>query len=544
MNASQFRRRKNAFATAGALVTVTVAAIFAWRWTSGMDGAGVATELAMDTETPAPTFRPEEAPTLVDVLDAPERTKRNRPATRATRSPSDQAAGARSKSKKKKRTKERSPSSKASEGDGQPGSIKLQCSVTPSIDTNLVPDLNYDLPITLSFAPQDGGAGLGASTTKWISDRPTLTFALTGSSKALPRLVVDHPDALRSAVAIKEWSHQGNELWAAPLVKLRPIGLKVQLGTTTASKAQTHPFQGTATLVALDSNGNIQVLDSTGVGPQLTETKPLRYGKSSGEIYIIGTPSSAVAGAGLIEITGEVGGRPMDGAQLLLPTGLRGRTPAPIKFEVIDPFGEPLKDATVTARINERYVGRRTRSGLPVQFGGFVFVRSPGRGSGESIRNGQVRYLSLGLARAVVEDATSANGEAILHGVDRRVSTFTVKSPFGDRAPVEFQVEETSAFQITCAPLGGVEIHCPIAWRKDDEGRDAWARAKVKLSGKSNMLPFSTHDAQARNPRRFLVPASRTIKVTCAASGHPKMSGELTGPGQRQIATFFPEASE
>ena len=542
MNALTTRRRKNAWAATGALLAVAVVAVFAWRWTSGLEGGGVMTELAMDADTPVPEFIPQAAPELVDVLDTPTRTKTSRPSARASTPRPVTASRTKSKKEQKKELRKKAAAESSSGLNHVP--LAFECRITPTIETHLVPDLDYGLPVTLSFAPMPGKSEFNASTTGYLDARPTLTCALSTNASGVPRLVVDHPSALRTTTDLQSWSTNGNQLTGSVTVRLKPIGLRVEVNRSGPSSSDSHGFDGTATLVALDDRGNLEFLDSTSIGTQHRKVQLLRYGKTPGEIFILGTPNSASASASILEITAEVAARAMDGSRLELPTGLGGKTPLPVKFEVVDPFGEPLKGATVTATVNPHYVARHTLSGQPVAFGEFVFVKHMGDGMGQAVRNGQVTPLNLGLARVMGEDSTGANGQAILHGFNTRVSRFTVESPFGDSAPVEFKVESTEAFQVTCAPLGAVEVHCPAVWRKDDEGRDAWARAKVKLSGKSKMLPFTKADARSRSPRRFLVPAHNTIKVTCQAKGTPKMSGKVDGPGRREITSFFPKPTE
>jgi hypothetical protein len=552
------RQQRNAFAALGATAVLALGAVLAWRWTGQLDGGGSLAEVAMDASTPEPVFIPETKPTLVDVLDIPEASERTSAATRVKASSTPRSKSERPSSKKKRTKKEKSKSKrKAGADEVMITGPNRQIRFTPIIDAYKVPDINLGVPMTLSARAMAGDVGKTHSKSGLIHDAPTLAFPYGRAQNPMDRghLVVDHPGALPVTLDPRRirWSSDGSDLVAAPTVRLQPIGLRVALGgilikkgrgQSGRAKGAVTPFHGTASLVAIDRRGDLEVLDSMGIGFGTSKKDGLRYGTNAGSLYVLGIPEAPSMAADLIEITREVAAQKMDGSTLQLPTGLRGRRPTRLKFEVLDPFSQPLKDAEVRAVVDPDMIGLRDRRGSPIRFGQFLFVKQPGDASGQEVSGGKALRLGLGLARETVVGATAENGQVVLQGVHPQVCLFKVKSPFGDEAFVEFPVTDTEAPQLTVAPLAAIEVHCPAIWREDDAGREAWSRAKVKLSGRSKMLPFLKADKNARGPRRYLVPAKSMVTITCEAKGTPKMSAEIRGPGQRGLTTHFPKPDE
>lgn len=545
------RRQKNAWAAYGALAALAAAAFIAWRWTGSLEEAAAPEEVAMQASSPAPGVAPTDEPILVDVLDVPAEPARTAPVSPQQLRPQTQASSARPRAKEAVKG-ESAKGRKAKEADAPITSSSIQCSIAPLIETYQVPDLNYGLPVTLSMVPLAGDVRATASKTGLIESRPVLTFPLKlgATARSELQLVVDHPDAMRETIRIRRWGHQSGSMSAAPSVVLRPIECRIELGrmqiVTKKDRAANRPswFSGTAYLVALEAGGGLRVIDSLGVGIQERRHRQLRYEQTGGQTLVLGIPGTPTAGADLIELSQEAQDFPSDGSVHVLPISLRGWTPTPIQLEIMSPFGELLKDATVTATVNGDYVARRDQWSNPVRFGEFVFVKDSGLGNGQSVSGGEASRANLGLARANVSGTSGANGLVKLAGIDARVYTFQVESPFGDVARIRVGTRNTTAPQVVVAPMGGIEVHCPLIWRKDEAGRAAWARAKVKLSGRSKRLPFSKADARARSPRRFLVPASREITIRCEAKGSPKMSRTIQGPGQREVTAHFPEPSK
>ncbi|MEM7517638.1 MAG: hypothetical protein AAF368_12040, partial [Planctomycetota bacterium] len=281
----------------------------------------------------------------------------------------------------------------------------------------------------------------------------------------------------------------------------------------------------------------------------------LRYRPTFSEVLIVGIPKQESSSGDVIDPSARLTRRAAsredlpEGERAILELGaaMRDIRPPRLDFQVLDPFEEPVQGAKVVAAVDGDLIARSTRSGGPVVIDGFVFVKEAivdALQAGQRFHGDHVGLMDLGFIRAGAVGATAANGKASLSGLPARAYDFFVRSPFGDTEPLLFAVTTAEVEHTVQAPVVGLEVQCPLEWRKDESGKKAWQRAKVKLDGRSRRLDLPTLDVSTRSTRRFLIRPDRPYTVTCTAKGFPDCVARVAPRLARTLASVLPRAVE
>ncbi|MFT6830510.1 MAG: hypothetical protein ACJAZN_000664 [Planctomycetota bacterium] len=549
MNARSIRQRKNARAMGATLFAATCVALIAWRWAPRGEVESPPSTVVAQGGPMAPRAPTQKAPTLVQPgeLDGPgdlaaarsERTTAPRLKNKTARSTLEVDP----KAKPKKPTKAKAPS--------DPGVEKYPLIIRPSIDTRMIEVLDSGSPMTLSaVAP---GGGKRTRTVSFLGQRPSLKLgAAPNTMAAAVAFTVDHPDAMPTVVGIhpEDWGFDGANFVVSPTVSLEPVEGRLHLARsvpeTLNALTRARRFSGQCALVNVDPWGSVRVMDSTDQsGPGVRRPPMLRFVRRPGRTFILGTPESPAATGDLIEVTGQLNGGSDPKSLLKVPTMLRGMTPPPLRFSVVDPFGEPVKGDWIVGAVPHDAIALLDQHGAPVIYDDFVFTTSKpvGHYVGGQLYDGQtVSPTPLALVRMGGGAETDAGGEALIKGHHVGIHRFYVRSHFGTILPLMTEVESSDVTQLVKSPVVGLEVFCPLEWQNSKEGREAWARAKVEVSGKSRPLPWKGVESSTARARRYLVPSNTPLTVTCTAKGRPVATARVAPQPARSRIGTSPEA--
>lgn len=560
------RQRKNLIAAAVAAIILVVVGL---QWPrGGRDGKNVTALRPLPEEATQLLPQPQSHGTAELVALLPEED-RVEDSSRAHRSQAERAQAPSEPGAEASEDSNDDEAAKAPKAAREEDDPKHPLVVTPTFDLSLVPELNLGAPVSLSgrteaYYGRAKGAGLSGSSNELIGNLPSLRLGSVEDTRSLAATIrADHPDAMPKTVTVypHRWAFDGSTYVSRVRIRFEPIHTRLRLncyGDSAVLQAPflTADFDGSVRLIAIDRHGNVETIDQYGRARGGARKQPtLRYRPTFSEVLIVGIPNQESSSGDVIDPSDRLtrrAARRQDnpegtGAILELGAAMRDIRPPRLDFRIVDPFEEPVKGAKIVAAVDGDLIARSTRSGGPVVIDGFVFVKeaiADALQAGQRFHGDQVGLMDLGFIRAGAVGATSANGKVSLSGLPMRPYEFFVRSPFGDTEPLLFAITTAEIEHTVQAPVVGLEVQCPLEWRKDEAGKKAWKRAKVKLDGRSRRLDPPSLDGSTRSTRRFLIRPDRPYTVTCTAKGFPDCVAKVTPRLARTMASVLPRTVE
>ncbi|WP_145197614.1 hypothetical protein [Planctomycetes bacterium Poly30] len=552
MNARSARQRKNALRIAAAVAAVALIAFGVVRSLERGQSETLPATIAFAGDPPAAA---EVRTAEVALTDLPDRAARamgsEPPPERSENSPSGDLVRDQSRpGRRERRAKKKELETLGYALPPAPAEIKASFIIRPLIDAHRIRLFDPGHPVQL-IADYGGSRATGSG---FLLEQPSVQLVDRPVQDApVVVLTVDHLDALPTSVKIypSSWGMDGLTFTATPTVTLVPMDGRLRLASRPADRPRPgevrKSFSGRCALVTIRENGDVQVLDSLSFGEREARRAPmLRFTTESTWTVILGIPESPAMAGDLIDVSALLEGDDDPENVVQVPTTLRGIRPPRHRFEVLDPFQEPVAGCQLQARVDPSVISVFDARGLPVQVDGFVFVKSSARSpdvNAQVCRKGGVELQPIGLARVSALAESTASGEAILEGLHAGIHLVDVVSPFGDREPLDQNLVVSGGPQVARAPVVGLSVQCPVEWRQSEEGRKAWARATVELSGDHRALTFTGRDAESLQPRRYLIRPGQPMTVTCTASGQEPTTAPVAAQPSQAVAVAFPKAA-
>lgn len=409
-------------------------------------------------------------------------------------------------------------------------------------------------------------------------------FADPSSVPQVMHVRYDHPEAMPALATVTwaEWTRQGEGYVARPHFRLEEIETRLRVKGTTRLEdlnidledlppdvdlSQIGPllssvgFAGEVFLLRI-AFGSATILDRQRLASG-EQTVSLRSHSGAGTRHVLALPEVDGAAPALVRTT-------IDRREFIdMGTPLPLRPYPPYRARVLDPFGEPMANVEILARVPEDRIALENRfTGRPVSVEGWVFAvpegedarafagvidaTNPGRPSRANRRRRSEKavagMLDLVPVKPRIEGVSNEEGHVSLVGALAGAHTVRVRSPLDgswSEAPVfdlgsparNMAIGEAIDLEIR-PPVAGLEIERPDglvarAGSPADSAAELWSAAAITVTAQLGTSFEGTASAITDRAARLLVPPRTTLLVHVQVGDHVyEVSTTSLGPGR------------